>query len=151
MRFFPLIRDLLGDVYLMELPAVIGVRESRRITGEYVVSDEDLKNGRRQPDSVCTVHFGVDIHEPDSEQQSGYPNPGFDIPFRSLVPLNTENLLTAGRCISGSYMAHAAYRVTGDCLRMGEGAGEKAWEAIRRGISVRQLAMEPFSGSAGSF
>ncbi len=145
MRYFPLIRDLLGDVYLMELPSVIGVRETRRISGEYTVSDDDVKNGHRHSDSVCTVYFGVDIHEPDSEQQSGYPNPGFDIPFRSLVPQNAENLLTAGRCISGSYMAHAAYRVTGDCLKMGEGAGEKACESIERGISVRKLALDAVS------
>lgn len=142
MSYFELIRDVLGDVYLAELPAVIGVRETRRITGEYHISDEDLKEGHSQPDSVCTVYFGVDIHEPSSEQQTGLPNPGFDIPFRSLVPLNAENLLTAGRCISGSYLAHAAYRVTGDCLQMGEAAGERACEAIRRGISVRDLARQ---------
>ena len=140
MRYFDLIRDFLGDVYLAELPAVIGVRETRRITGEYHISDDDLKEGRFQPDNICTVYFGVDIHEPSAEHQTGLPNPGFDIPFRSLVPLNAENLLTAGRCISGSYLAHAAYRVTGDCLQMGEAAGTKACEAINRGISVRTLA-----------
>lgn len=144
MRYFGEIRDFLGDVHLLELPAVIGVRETRRITGEYHISDDDLKAGRRHPDGICTVHFGVDIHEPDREEQTGLPNPGFDIPFRSLVPLNAENLLTAGRCISGSYLAHAAYRVTGDCLKTGEAAGEKACEALNRGISVRALAQSFF-------
>lgn len=142
MRYFKEIRDILGDVYLLELPAVIGVRETRRITGEYYVSDDDLKSGRRQPDNICTVRMGVDIHEPDQMNQTNLPNPGFDIPFRSLVPLNAENLLTAGRCISGSYVAHAAYRVTGDCLKTGEGAGEKACEAIGMGVSVRTLAQK---------
>ena len=142
MQYFELIRDFLGDVYLAELPAVIGVRETRRIRGEYYITDDDLKNGRKQPDGICEVRFGVDIHEPGAHHQTNLVNPGFEIPFRSLVPLNAENLLTAGRCISGSYIAHAAYRVTGDCLKTGEAAGAKACEAINRGISVRKLSKE---------
>ena len=84
--------------------------------------------------------MGVDIHEPSGKGQTNLKNPGFDIPFRSLVPLQAENLLTAGRCISGSYMAHAAYRVTGDCLKTGEAAGAKAVEALQKNISLRELA-----------
>ena len=140
MEYFKLIRDFLGDVYLMELPAVIGVRETRRITGEYIVTDDDVRNGTVFPDNICTVKFGVDIHEPDQAGQTNIGHNGFHIPFRSLVPLGVENLLTAGRCISGSYMAHAAYRVTGDCLKMGEGAGYGACEAIKRKLSVREFA-----------
>ena len=52
-EYFKLVRDQLGDVYLLDLPAVIGVRETRRIIGEYVISDEDVKNGTVQPDTVC--------------------------------------------------------------------------------------------------
>ena len=94
-----------------------------------------------QPDGVGSK-AGIDIHEPSKAEQTNLPNAGFDIPFRSLVPLGVENLLTAGRCISGSFLAHASYRVTGDCLMMGEAAGAKACEAISRNISVRQLARE---------
>ena len=137
---FKLVRDKLGDVYLLDLPAVIGVRETRRITGEYIISEEDVKNGVRQPDAVCRVHFGVDIHEPEQTRQTCWKHPGFDIPLRSLIPLKVENLMTAGRCISGSFAAHAAYRVTGDCLRMGEAAGSAAVAAIRAGQSIRSYA-----------
>ena len=63
------------------------------------------------------------------------------IPFRSLVPLKVENLLTAGRCISGSFAAHAAYRVTGDCVTTGEAAGRAAARAVRENRSVRDLAL----------
>ncbi|OGV32949.1 MAG: hypothetical protein A2020_12045 [Lentisphaerae bacterium GWF2_45_14] len=140
MEYFKLIKDTVGEVYLLELPSVIGVRETRRITGEYIISDEDVKNGVKFPDNICNVRFGVDIHEPDKPRQTCWQHPGFDIPFRSLVPLKVNNLLTAGRCISGSYVAHAAYRVTGDCLAMGEGAGAAAAEAISRNIGVRELA-----------
>lgn len=139
MKYLQLIKPVLGEVYLLELPAVIGVRETRRITGEYLISDDDVKNGQKHHDSVCTVRFGVDIHEPDKAKQTCWGHPGFDIPYRALVPLKVENLLTAGRCISGSYTAHAAYRVTGNCLAMGEGAGKAAAEAVKNNITVRKL------------
>lgn len=137
---FKLVRDRLGDVYLLDLPSMIGVRETRRITGEYVIGDEDVRSGTAQPDAVCRVRFGVDIHEPDQPKQTCWKHPGFDIPLRSLVPLKVENLMTAGRCISGSFAAHAAYRVTGDCLKMGEAAGAAAVAAIRAGRSIRAWA-----------
>ena len=117
------------------------MRETRRITGEYVISDEDVKTGRKQPDGICCVTFGVDIHEPEKPEQTCWTHPGFDIPFRSLVPLKVENLLTAGRCISGSFAAHAAYRVTGNCVTTGEAAGRAAARAVRENRSVRDLAL----------
>lgn len=141
---FAMVKEQLGDVYLQELPAVIGVRETRRITGEYVISDDDVKQGRRQPDGICLVRFGVDIHEPEESKQTCWKHPGFDIPFRSLIPLGVENLLTAGRCISGSFAAHAAYRVTGDCLAMGEAAGRAAAAAVREKLPVRALVGRKF-------
>ena len=141
MKYLELIRPVLGEVYLLELPSVIGVRETRRITGEYVISDEDVKTGRKQPDGICCVTFGVDIHEPEKPEQTCWTHPGFDIPFRSLVPLKVENLLTAGRCISGSFAAHAAYRVTGNCVTTGEAAGRAAARAVRENRSVRDLAL----------
>ena len=140
MELFKAIRPVLGDVYLMELPMVVGVRETRRVKGEYYVTDDDVKEGRRHEDGICLVHFGVDIHEPSKSTQTCFDHKGFDIPLRSLVPLGVENLLTAGRCISGSFVAHAAYRVTGDCLKMGEAAGVMAAVAAARDVSVRHLA-----------
>ena len=147
MKYLAEVKDFLGDVYLEELPAVIGVRETRHIIGEYYITDDDLKSGKSQPDSICHVNMGVDIHEPFEKKQTNIPNPGFDIPFRSLVPLKAENLLTAGRCISGSFIPHAAYRVTGDCLKTGEGAGKMAVEAIRKGITVRELSKQFYNSA----
>ena len=124
---------------------VVGVRETRRVKGEYYVTDDDVKEGRRHEDGICLVRFGVDIHEPDKSTQTCFGHKGFDIPLRSLVPLGVENLLTAGRCISGSFVAHAAYRVTGDCLKMGEAAGVMAAVAAARDVSVRHLARKDLS------
>ena len=142
MELFKAIRPVLGDVYLMELPMVVGVRETRRVKGEYYVTDDDVKEGRRHEDGICLVQFGVDIHEPSKSTQTCFGHKGFDIPLRSLVPLGVENLLTAGRCISGSFVAHAAYRVTGDCLKMGEAAGACAAVAAANGKTVRTLVRE---------
>ena len=142
MELFKAIRPVLGDVYLMELPMVVGVRETRRVKGEYYVTDDDVKEGRRHEDGICLVQFGVDIHEPSKSTQTCFDHKGFDIPLRSLVPLGVENLLTAGRCISGSFVAHAAYRVTGDCLKMGEAAGVCAAVAAANGKTVRTLVRE---------
>ncbi len=123
MEFFGSIKSVLGDVYLLELPAVIGVRETRRILGKYYITDEDVRSGRRYDDGICLVRFGVDIHEPEESKQTCFGHAGFEIPMRSLIPEDLTGLLVAGRCISGSYIAHAAYRVTGNCLKMGEAAG----------------------------
>lgn len=133
------IPDILGDIYLLELPELIGVRESRRIVGDYTVSDDDVRNGGVHPDAVCKVLFGIDIHEPAARFQTNLHNPGFEIPYRAMLPKGLDGLLTAGRCISGSFIAHAAYRVTGNCLAMGEAAGRAAAYALNHNISLREV------------
>lgn len=139
MEFLQSIKDILGDVYLLELPEVIGVRDTRRITGDYCISDDDVKSSRKFDDAICHVTFGIDIHEPDEQKQTVVTHHGFQIPFRSLLPQGISHLMTAGRCISGSWTAHAAYRVTGDCVAMGEAAGLAAALAVQRKIAPREL------------
>ncbi len=132
-EYLGLVKDVLGDTYLLDVPCILGVRETRRITGLYTVSDEDVRKGATHSDAVCNVTFGVDIHEPDKPEQTVECHNGFEIPFRAMLPAGIDGLITAGRCISGSYMAHAAYRVTGNCLAMGEGAGRAAaYAALNR-------------------
>jgi hypothetical protein len=136
------IKDVIGEVYLMDLPEMIGVHDTRRVIGDYYITDDDVKNSRKFADGICRVGFGVDIHEPDKAEQTVVRHSGFDIPYRSLVPLKLENLLMAGRCISGSWTAHAAYRVTGNCVAMGEAAGCAAALALEHGIHPREISGE---------
>ena len=124
--FLRLARDVLGDVRIVAMPSVIGVRETRRIHGEATVTDDDVRAGRRHPDDVCTVTFEVDVHHPGDSGQTSIRHPGFGIPFGSLVPVGVRGLLVAGRPVSVSFLAHAASRVTGNCLAMGEAAGRAA-------------------------
>ena len=115
----------------------IGVREGRRIHGLYTVTKEDLINGVKHPDGVCTVTFGVDVHsvsKKDELQGPGTYNMGikskpYDIPLRSLIAKDVDGLMMAGRCISGDFIAHSSYRVTGNSVAMGEAAGIVAAKA----------------------
>jgi hypothetical protein len=116
---------------LVATPAHIGVRDGRRIAGRYTLTVEDLVEGCSQPDAVCRVSFPVDVHATDPAKGKGYASEGvrskpYDIPLRALLPRGVDGLLTAGRCISGDFLAHASYRVTGNAVSMGTAAGATA-------------------------
>jgi len=133
------------DLYLVATGEQIGVREGRRIHGLYTVSTEDLAQGARFPDAVCRCTFCVDVHALDAHGQKGCSHCGikakpYDIPFRSLVARDVENLLLAGRCISGDFLAHSSYRVTGNAVAMGEAAGAGAAVAAATSTPPHALA-----------
>lgn len=107
----------------------IGVREGRRIHGLYTVTRKDLMEGARQPDAVCRVNMGVDVHsvKKDDETKGSYSRGvkllPYDIPMRALIAADVQGLMMAGRCISGDFIAHSSYRVTGNAVPMGQAAG----------------------------
>lgn len=125
-----------------------GVRETRRVIGDYVMTVEDEIEGRRFDDVV--VHkaiFIVDIHNPAGAGQADakiqYCKP-YDIPYRCFVPKEIDNLFVTGRCISGTHRAHASYRVMSICMAMGEAIGIAAALCTKnkvnpRGLSVKEL------------
>ena len=113
----------------------IGVREGRRVHGRYTITQDDLAEGRRHPDGVCTVHFGVDVHSTDGTRSKGQDATKpklrarpYEIPMRALVARDVDGLLLAGRCISGDFIAHSSYRVTGTAAATGQAADqEQPW------------------------
>lgn len=123
----------------------LGVRESRRVMGDYVLTGEDLISGRKFDDAVVhDANFCIDIHNPDGAGQAeteGCPHRAkdYDIPYRCLCPRGIDNLLTAGRCISGDHRAHASYRVMRICMAMGHAAGAAALLCVKGGLSTRQV------------
>lgn len=125
----------------MQTAPQIGVRETRRIEGEYMLSIDALLKAAVFEDGICTCAFNVDIHQPDgqSQEELEFPIRPYQIPYRCLVPLQVDGLLVAGRCISGTYEAHASYRVTGDCVAMGQAAGTAAVLALEYGQRLRDL------------
>lgn len=144
--FFTLLKTYLPEFKNAQLDATgphIGIRESRRVMGEYRLTIDDVQAHRQFSDGVCTPTFWVDIHENegvDQQQQAqDHIAVRYQIPYRCLVPLKVDNLLTAGRCISGDYFAHASYRVTGDCVAMGQAAGTAAALCLDGGTEPRQL------------
>lgn len=117
----------------------IGIRDGRRIRGRYTVTRDDLLTGARHPDAVCRATFNVDIHahsreknEKETISHGGFKTKPYDIPLRALIAKDVDGLLTAGRCISGDFYAHASYRVTGNSVATGEAAGAVAALAARR-------------------
>ncbi len=111
----------------------IGVREGRRIHGLYTVTQEDLASGRLHDDAVCKVHFGIDVHSTSAAKSKGQDDSiygasmlPYDIPMRALIAQDVPNLLLGGRCISGDFIAHSSYRVTGTAAATGQAAGVAA-------------------------
>jgi hypothetical protein len=136
----------LAGVELVATGVQLGVRETRHIQGRYRLQEDDLVNGRRFEDGICVVRFNIDVHAAKPAEgtktihiQGGEVAP-YHIPYRALVPINREHLLMAGRCISGSSRAHASFRVTGDCVAMGQAAGTAAALAVRQGIAPSALS-----------
>ena len=118
---------------------VIGIRESRRIMGDYVLTMEDVLEGRRFDDQVLLAGYMVDIHNPhDYDGTLIQPKAAYGIPYRCLLPTNVDNLLVAGRCISATHGAMSATRVMVTCMATGEAAGCAAAIAAD-GIPPRQI------------
>ena len=123
-------------VQIVATPEHIGVREGRRIHGLYEVTTEDLIQGACHDDAVCRVTFPVDVHSTDPGKDKGIMKEGvrakpYDVPYRALIARDVDGLLMAGRCISGDFIAHSSYRVTGNAVAMGEAAGAAAAIAAR--------------------
>ena len=119
------------DIQIVATPEHIGVREGRRIHGLYQVTKEDLITGARHDDALCRVTFPVDVHSTDPGKDKGIMKEGvrakpYDIPYRAIIARDVDGLLMAGRCISGDFIAHSSYRVTGNAVAMGEAAGAAA-------------------------
>lgn len=125
----------------------IGTREGRRIRGRYKVSDDDLKNGARFEDGICRVKFGIDVHSTKPGETKGieskpFKSQPYDIPLRALIASDVDGLMMAGRCISGDFIAHSSYRVTGDAVVMGEAAGITCAVAAKEKVLPHEVPFE---------
>jgi hypothetical protein len=129
--------------YVAQSGVHVGVRETRRILGDYKLTAEDVLGAQKFDDGIARGAYPVDIHNPKG---SGTvlkrlpPGEAYDIPLRCLLPQRTENVLVAGRCISGTHEAHSSYRVMPISMATGQAAGVCAALAARRGTTPRSLA-----------
>ncbi|PWS31521.1 FAD-dependent oxidoreductase [Pedobacter paludis] len=131
------------NAYFTKMAPFIGIRETRRIVGKYVMTAADVLNCGRFDDAIAVASYPLDLHHP---QGGGctleWCGDCYDIPYRSLIPEKIKNLIVAGRCISTTHEAMSAIRVMAPCMAMGEAAGRAAKLSVRLGISPDQLDTE---------
>ncbi|MBI3507412.1 MAG: FAD-dependent oxidoreductase [Proteobacteria bacterium] len=128
---------------LLDTATQIGVRETRRIVGEYTLTLGDLQNGRQFEDVIALCGYPVDIHDPTGAGGGVAEAPAtanmYEIPYRVMVPKTFANLLVAGRSVSASHEALGAIRVMPPCFAMGEAAGIAAAIATASGIAAQAV------------
>ncbi len=130
---------------LIATAAQIGIREGRRVRGRYEVTVEDLYSGRHHSDGICRVTAGLDVHSTNPKLGGAYEHrpeqrvKPYEIPLRALIARDVNGLMMAGRCISGDFLAHSSYRMTGNAVAMGEAAGVVAALAARSDRDPHEL------------
>lgn len=120
--------------------ASIGVRESRMVAGEHVLTGDELIKTTKFSDAVAAGNYDIDIHNPEGTGTSHYYFPEgqyYTIPYRSLVAKDFDNLLIAGRCISCDHEAQASIRIMPICCAIGEAAGVGAATALDKGCAAK--------------
>lgn len=131
-----------ANAVLVSTGVQIGVRESRRVMGDYVLTQEDLLESRYFEDTVALGGYPIDIHNPTgAKTETTHLKPGqyYFIPLRSLIVKGFENLLVCGRCMSATHEAGAAIRVTPIAMGVGQATGTAAGIAATKGVPVRNL------------
>lgn len=130
--------DLLG------FSTQIGIRETRRVQGAYRLTRSDVIGARQFDDQIGLCGAPIEDHHGGADTKWQYLPDGraVGIPFRTLLPVGSDDLLVAGRCFSATHDAHASVRSMGQCMAMGQAAGAAAALALRHGVTPAAL---PFS------
>jgi FAD dependent oxidoreductase len=145
---FEFLRTVPGfeESYIIDLPPQLGIRETRRVTGGYRLSGEDVLGCASFADSIGVNGWPMESHVagdviftfPPIPESRGYN----ELPYRMLMPEGVDNLLMAGRCASMTHEGQSAARVSGACFAMGEAAGVAAALALSGNTIPRDIAVE---------
>jgi hypothetical protein len=158
------------DAYAAQTGTSVGIRETRRVTGDYRLTAEDVLTARKFEDAVARGSYPIDVHNPNGKGTVLQRLPvgeAYDIPLGCLLPRGVDDMLVAGRCISGTHEAHSSYRVTPIAMATGHAAGvcaalaarsrrrprevphqEVQRELLRQGASLRPEIREALAGVA---
>jgi len=133
-----------ADAFLADTAMQLGVRESRRVVGEYVLRGDDVRNGATFDDAIAAGAWPQEYHVAGRSTEYRFLPPGvrYQIPFRALRPLGLRNLLVAGRCISADHDALASTRVMAPSMAIGQAAGTAAAIAVRAGTAADAVLFE---------
>jgi hypothetical protein len=127
--------------YLASTSSTIGVRETRRLKGQYILTGDDIKDGAKFEDAIACCSAPIEDHLAGKDVNWEFLKAGdyYQIPYRSLLPQKIDNLLVAGRCLSATHDGQASARNSAQCMAMGEAAGVAAALAVSQGISPEHI------------
>jgi hypothetical protein len=131
-----------ANSYVLDIAAQVGIRETRRVMGDYALSGEDVIACRDFADTIGVNGWPLERHVAGDVSWGWQPegSRGFNqLPYRMIVPRQIDNLLVAGRCASMTQEGQSAARVSGACFVMGEAAGTAAAMALQSGAAPRTL------------
>ena len=129
----------LGDCRLRAIAPQLGLRETRRVVGEYRLTGDDLLSCRRFDDSVGRLLCTVDLYGEAKINRTPTEMETFTVPYRALLPQGLAGLLIAGRCISCDDVAFGAVRLMVGCALTGQAAGAAAALSLKQGVDVREI------------
>ena len=143
---FAMLRDAIpgfANAYIVDIPPQIGIRETRRIMGDYVLTEQDVLECASFDDTVGVNGWPIEDHVagdvifrwPDIPGSRGFNH----LPYRMLLPLHLDNLFVVGRCASMTHGGQSAARVSGACFVMGEAAGTAAAMAVASNGATRDV------------
>lgn len=129
------------EAFLAMTASHIGVRETRRIQGEYVLTGDDVVSGMKFDDAVVCCSAPIEDHHAGKNVRWKYVEGDgyYQIPYRSLLPKGVSNLIVAGRCLSATHEAQASARNSAQCMAMGEAAGLAAALALKMNLEPAEL------------
>jgi hypothetical protein len=133
--------------FLMDSASLLGIRESRRITGDYIFTEDDVNSCRKFDDGVVSNFGGVEIHSANGKstdiKELG-KNEYYHVPYRSIIAKGLDNLFMAGRCFSADHPALSAARNIAYCLALGQAAGNASAQLVKNGkMNVREINIKP--------
>lgn len=133
-----------AESVLVATSPAIGVRESRRVHGDYRLTREDVLEGRRFPDEIALCGAPIEDHGAGGDTEWRYVGEAgvYGVPYRTLLPVGVEGLLVAGRCFSSTHDAHASARSMATCMAMGQAAGTAAALSVAAGTSPRAIGAD---------
>ena len=128
------------NAYVDRVAPFMGIRETRRLVGEYVLTEQDIFDCAKFEDAIAVSAYPVDQHHPvGGDCTLMWCEDCYDVPYRSLIPKKVDSLIVAGRCLSATHLALASVRVMGPAMAIGEAAGKAAALSITQGVQLRNI------------
>ena len=128
--------------YYIQSGSTLGVRETRRMVGEYVLSGKEAINCKTFPNPIARGSYIIDIHDPSGKARAiggSIKGEFYDIPFGCIISKTYDNLLACGRCISVDHIAHSSTRIQGTCIQTGQAAGTAAALSIKENTTAKSI------------